>query len=80
MRNRPDNWSTKRLTKSTWTPLMYLLRFEYYLKKKNRNLRIGILVVTVNISVCPTNFDEYCLVRDLMPSKRVKRRMICYFE
>ena len=20
MRNRPDNWSTKRLTKSTWTP------------------------------------------------------------
>ena len=22
MRNRPDNWSTKRLTKSTWTPLL----------------------------------------------------------
>ena len=22
MRNRPDNWSTKRLTKSTWTPLI----------------------------------------------------------
>ena len=21
MRNRPNNWSTKRLTKSTWTPL-----------------------------------------------------------
>ena len=21
-RNRPDNWSTKRLTKSTWTPLL----------------------------------------------------------
>ena len=21
MKNRPDNWSTKRLTKSTWTPL-----------------------------------------------------------
>ena len=21
MRNRPDNWSTKKLTKSTWTPL-----------------------------------------------------------
>ena len=23
LRNRLDNWSTKRLTKSTWTPLMY---------------------------------------------------------
>ena len=26
MRNRPENWSTKRLTKSTWTPLLHVSR------------------------------------------------------
>ena len=30
MRNRLDNWSTKRLTKTTWTGLIYL-DFKFFL-------------------------------------------------
>ena len=41
MRNRPDNWSTKRLTKSTWTPLVKkycLYRFLDGQKRTTSNL------------------------------------------
>ena len=32
MRNRPDNWSTKRLTKTTWTGLLKIDKFHMYIQ------------------------------------------------
>jgi hypothetical protein len=37
MRNRPDNWSTKRLTKSTWTPLLSKIELQANLLDQNVN-------------------------------------------
>ena len=60
MRKRPDNWSTKRLTKTTWTGLlskqMFASKKTMYFKRK---ISTSIFQPTLTISDSNYDKDEY---------------------
>ena len=81
MRNRPNNWSTKRLTKTTWTGLLSLNGFQ---KKFSIFLFISMYVFLffLNQAIAsgfPDTIDTYGLISGLWTSTFALGKIIYYW-